>query len=64
MEKEREKVWGLCESCYWFKDNMCQTRDKNINDYLSRESWPGMFDKDRCVRCQSYRYKDYDTYYE
>ena len=60
--KKEGKVWGLCESCRYFKDNDCLKKEKNKTDLLTRESWPGSFLEDRCLKCQMYLINEGDYY--
>lgn len=55
-KKEDRKAWGLCESCSNFiPPNSCKNQDTSQKDtVVFRESWPGFFDGDRCVKCFKY----------
>lgn len=54
--KPKEKAWGLCESCRLFDQKKARcSRANEEDDLISRESWPGAFSDDRCVKCSMYR---------
>lgn len=53
-------IYGVCLNCLYFDEEKqdCKKKNKTMTEILKRESWPGLFEKDKCIKCSEFQFKN------